>query len=320
MSRQKNILVTGHKGFIGSRLFKDLSDRGYKVWGYDLVDGDDVRDKFKLSNLFANINFDSVIHLAARAGVLNSAEFPNEYISTNIEGTKNIVDLCEKHGVENLIFYSSSSVLGGGIGLAEDAGYSPKSLYGITKVAGEMIVKSSKLNYIIIRPFTAYGLNGRNDEVVYRWINQINAGKSITFYGDGETCRGYTHVDDLVLATRILLREMPNIFFDDTPDAEFSGLTAGTVTAIDIGVTGNIGNRIFHVGGSEVVSLSHLKDLFLEVSGNKNIEIDFTEMDLMKEDVRSSSANTSKFFHATGIELKENFDDNIRNILDIELC
>jgi UDP-glucuronate 4-epimerase len=122
---------------------------------------------------------------------------PYEYISTNIEGTKVLADVCDKFGAK-LIHFSSSSVYGGSDKkLKEEDKKEPRSIYGITKLASEGIVRMMK-DWIIIRPFTVIGEDGRPELVINKWLNQYRAGEKISFYGKGDTYRGYTYVGDLI--------------------------------------------------------------------------------------------------------------------------
>jgi len=153
-----SLMISGSEGFIGKHLTEELDKKGIEWVGYDLRSGFDTRDEFQLDSVFSTNKFDAVIHLAALAGALKGNEYPHEYIKTNVSGTQNVVSACKKYGVGKLVFYSSSGVLGGTAsperGLTEKDPYGPVNLYGVTKVAGELLVKSSGLDYVIIRPFT----------------------------------------------------------------------------------------------------------------------------------------------------------------------
>lgn len=213
------ILLTGGEGFVGKHFQEEVD-----CYVYDLVNGDDIRDKFKLENLFARERFDVVVNLAARAGVSMGEEYYEEFFSTNCIGLKTIIDVCKKYN-SKLIHYSSSSAI------------KALSVYGITKLAGEKMVENSGLDWVLIRPFTVVGENGRNEMVMGKWLNQYLKGEKITFYGDGTSFRGYTYVKDLVRGTiksfnvsreiidlggnqKITLEEMWTIFKEIYPDAK----------------------------------------------------------------------------------------------------
>jgi len=301
-NKRTKILITGDAGFIGTYLSSLLS-KEYNLSFYDLDYGDDIRDKFKLDRLFDKERFDVVIHLAARAGVRTGEEFPDEFISTNINGTKNIIEACEKYGVKQLISFSSSSVLGGNKmildrkvkfskQLDENSSYNPKSLYAITKVVGEMMLKNSNLNYTIIRPFTVYGENGRKDMVIYKWIEQIKRGEPITFYGEGGSKRGYTYVKDLVDGVKKCILNKKSY------------------------------KQTIHLGGNEVITLLELRSMLAtyiydHISKEKLFEVD--EQYMPKADVMESWTRSEKAKELLGWEPKPNFKKHLTNILTKEL-
>tara|TARA_R110000868_G_scaffold160448_10_gene390096 strand:+ start:915 stop:1763 length:849 start_codon:yes stop_codon:yes gene_type:complete len=231
------ILLTGGMGFVGKHLAGRLLDEGYTFVNYDLVNGDDIRDKFKLDRLFESENFDAVINLAARAGVRRGEDFPDEYFSTNVLGLMNLIALSEKYGVKKFIHFSSSSAFGTqevGTATAEGNLRQPRSIYGITKLAGELLLERSRLPYTIIRPFTIIGENGRKEMVIYKWLNQIKSGRPASFYGNGESYRGYTYIGDMI---------------------------DGIITCLK---NKNANYQTFNMGGAQIVTLEELWNIFKE--------------------------------------------------------
>ena len=99
-----NILITGHRGFIGKRMVSELNEQGYFTFGYDLQDGDDIRDEFKMQKKFEDGNFDVVIHLAARAGVRRGEEYREEFLTTNVLGTDNVLRMADRYKVPRICF------------------------------------------------------------------------------------------------------------------------------------------------------------------------------------------------------------------------
>ena len=285
------ILITGQEGFIGEHLLDALQD-DYDIMGYDLELGEDIRDRFKLDKLFNEFLPDVVIHMAARAGVRTGEEYPDEFISTNIIGTQNVVDMCKKYKLKQLIFFSSSSVLGGNSDnnpLKEDGEYNPKSLYAITKVAGEMIVKNSNVPSTIIRPFTVYGENGRKDMVIYKWINEIESAKPISIYGDGKTKRGYTYVKDLCWGVKKCILNHDAFF------------------------------KIIHLGGSEIIKLDDIIKIFFEHCKKQDIQIYVNELDKPEADVDESWTDSELANKLFGFNPSKNFKNNLNKILKQEL-
>lgn len=292
----ERVFCTGNKGFIGKRLTAELERRGHEVFSYDLVDGKDIRDFYQLNRAIADFDPSVVIHMAARAGVGDSILYPDDYISTNIKGTYNVIEACKKNSVNKVIFFSSSSVLGGnkeeGIGLSETAPYDPKSLYGITKMAGEKIVSSSGLQHAIIRPFTVYGENGRSDMVIYKWIKSIKKEGVIRMNGNGDSCRGYTYVEDLVQGVSniiLLLREK------------------------------HLQNFTINLGGEEVITIATLSRIFQNFCEENNLNLRVELLPLFDWDVKSSFADVSLAKELIGFEQTSLFEKVIKNILKKEL-
>jgi nucleoside-diphosphate-sugar epimerase len=223
----KTILLTGCAGFIGSHLSELLLDKGFKVIGIDNFD-DFYSKKIKeqnmssfiehqnfsfnkiditsnLQNVITETNIDAVIHLAAKAGVRPSIEYPEQYINTNITGTRNIHALMLAKGIKKLVFASSSSVYGNQkkVPFSEDDNVDfPISPYAFTKKAGELMNFTlhhlSKIDIVNLRFFTVYGPRQRPDLAIHKFVKQISNDKPVTMFGDGSTARDYTYVDDTV--------------------------------------------------------------------------------------------------------------------------
>lgn len=230
----KNILITGGAGFIGSHLTESLLADGHHVTilddlndyydpafklqniarfreQVDLVQAD-IRDAVTVERTFAAGNFDSVVHLAARAGVRPSITDPKLYVTTNIDGTFNLLDACRYHKVNQFIFASSSSVYGVNkkIPFSEsDALTRTISPYAATKLACEQICSNYShlfnIRVMCLRFFTVYGPRQRPDLAINKFTNRILAGEPIQRYGDGSTRRDYTYIADIVAGIRASL-------------------------------------------------------------------------------------------------------------------
>jgi UDP-glucuronate 4-epimerase len=227
----KKVLVTGCAGFIASRVTEQLLDQGVEVIGIDnLNDYYDVNLKnFRLSNLqkksqftfihgdvenlellkklFTEHKFDSIYHLAARAGVRYSMEHPEVYYSTNVLGTLNLLNLMKDKGVKKLVMASTSSIYAGQKMpfLESLAVNEPISPYAATKKAAELLCYSYHylygLDISIVRYFTVYGPEGRPDMSIFRFIRWIDEEKEIELFGDGTQSRDFTYVDDIARGT-----------------------------------------------------------------------------------------------------------------------
>ena len=223
------ILVTGVAGFIGYHTVAALLDRGDEVVGIDNLNTYyDVRlkearlaqlqgrngfsfkkldlvDRAGIDELFAGERPARVIHLAAQAGVRYSIENPHAYISSNIDGTMNILEGCRHHGVEHLTFASSSSVYGANTAMPFSVRHNvdhPLSLYAATKKANELMAHTYAHLYALpvtgLRFFTVYGPWGRPDMALFLFTRKILAGEPIDVFNNGNHARDFTYIDDIV--------------------------------------------------------------------------------------------------------------------------
>ncbi len=220
-------LVTGGAGFIGSHLVERLVSQGNEVSVLDdfndfyapvlkrqnlagvirdvRVYENDVRDCDSVEKIVRTGRYDVICHLAARAGVRPSIVDPALYLSTNINGTFNVLEAARKAGVPKLIFASSSSVYGitKEIPFREDVCISQTiSPYAATKLACEQLCSNYSHLYgmqiVALRFFTVYGPRQRPDLAIHQFTKSIYEGVPIKQYGDGTTRRDYTYIDDII--------------------------------------------------------------------------------------------------------------------------
>ena len=227
----KTVLVTGAAGFIASQVSKFLCDQGVQVVGIDnLNDYYDVSLKeyrlsqltkltnFKfhkidienyqaLNELFDRHDFDVVFNLAARAGVRYSMENPHIYMSTNAQGSLNLLDIMKNKGVKKFVLASTSSLYAGQkMPFTEDlAVNTPISPYAASKKAAEVMAYSYHYLYgidvSVVRYFTVFGPAGRPDMSIFRFIKWIDEGSKLELFGDGGQSRDFTYVDDIARGT-----------------------------------------------------------------------------------------------------------------------
>jgi UDP-glucuronate 4-epimerase len=268
----KRVLVTGGAGFIGSHLvdrllgipeisvavvdsFDDFYEPSRKRANltnplqnpnFTLYEAD-IRDNVTLDHIFAEARFDTVFHLAARAGVRSSLTQARDYESVNVGGTLELLELSQKYGVKQFILGSSSSVYGpkAVAPFREDAPLAPISPYAATKAAAELLGHTYSYLYglpvIALRFFTAYGPRQRPDLAIHKFAALIEAGKPIPVYGDGTSQRDYTYVSDIV---------------------------SGIMAAADY----NASNfEIINIGESRTVRLDYLITLLEEALGKKAV-------------------------------------------------
>lgn len=194
-----NILITGHRGFIGSNLIKKLDN--HKIIGVDLKDGNNILDSSFINALFEFYDFDVVIHLAAIAGVGYSIDHSEEVLKNNIIGFDTLAKAAIKHNVKHFIYASSSSVYG-------DDG-TQKSPYAVSKMTNElqaaMYSNLSDMKFTGLRFFTVYGEGVREDLAISKFIKAMQSDLPIHVYGDGNQSRDFTYVDDITEAIKIIL-------------------------------------------------------------------------------------------------------------------
>ena len=221
------ILVTGGAGFIGSNLVERLLALEHEVAVIDEFNGFydphikranlaavanqialheiDIRDAEAVGRVVRGGGFDSIIHLAARAGVRPSIKDPKLYLDTNIGGTFNLLEAGRQAGGPRIICASSSSVYGvlKTAPFREDMCLNQTiSPYAATKLAGEQLCSNYSYLYgmrtINLRFFTVYGPRQRPDLAIHKFTKSILEGKPIDQYGDGSTRRDYTYIDDVL--------------------------------------------------------------------------------------------------------------------------
>ena len=206
----------------------------------------DIRDAEAMRAVFERAEFDTVVHLAARAGVRPSLLEPKLYTETNINGTVNLLELAREFGVGQFVFGSSSSVYGENekLPFAEtDPIFNPISPYAATKAAGELICHTYShlfnIRTVCLRFFTVYGARQRPDLAIHKFSRLIWEGRPIQVFGDGSTRRDFTYIDDII---------------------------SGVRAAIDSDVTMH---EVINLGESETTELSRLIELLEDALGRR---------------------------------------------------
>jgi len=239
--RVRKAVVTGAAGFIGFHTAKELLERGWNVVGVDsLTDYYDPRIKQKRLALlkrypafrFYKLNIakypvlekvlkyekpDEIIHLAAQAGVRYSLTNPWAYIESNELGTLNIFEAAHRLALPRVIYASSSSVYGSNTKspMSEsDRTDNQLAVYAVTKKANEGLAHAYHHLYGIetigLRFFTVYGIWGRPDLALFKFVKNMLADKSIDVYNNGKMKRSFTHISDIVAGIMPILDQKPS--------------------------------------------------------------------------------------------------------------
>lgn len=324
----KTILVTGGAGFIGSHLSEKLLKEGNKVLiidnfnnyydpkikrnnveevkktciehnisleNYKVFEGD-IRDNEFLKEVFSN-KIDSIMHLAAMAGVRPSIADTSLYYDVNITGTVNLLEKCRENNIKKFVFASSSSVYGNNekVPFAEsDRVDNPISPYAATKKSGELLCHTYHhlfdMNIACLRFFTVYGPRQRPDLAINKFTSLILEDKEIPFYGDGSTSRDYTFVEDIV---------------------------NGIVSSINYVNTDKKVFDIFNLGGDKTVSLIEMVETIEEVLGKK---AKLNRLPMQPGDVNRTCADISHSREIIGYSPKTTFKEGIKRFVEWKLA
>lgn len=279
------IIITGAAGFIGYHVSQRFLAMGREVVGIDnLNDYYDVNLKFArlaqlqkqqnfhflrldlaepdaFANVFKDQKFALVIHLAAQAGVRYSLTNPDTYIKSNIAAFLNVLEGCRHHGVEHLVYASSSSVYGANTQMPFSSSQHtdhPVSLYGATKKANELMAHTYSHLFGLpttgLRFFTVYGPWGRPDMALFLFTKAILAGQPISVFNNGEMQRDFTYIDDIVEGIYRLSSHIP------APDLDWDGKAPNPSSS-------RAPYKIYNIGNNEPVQLSRLIEILEKLLG-----------------------------------------------------
>jgi len=285
----RTYLITGAVGFVGTQVCDQLLTSGNRIIGIDSINNsyDPAMKQMRLKQLqdhncfefhnidildqsslmqFSEVALDGIIHLAARAGVRQSVLDPHTYMSTNVIGTLNLLELCRTNNTKKFILASTSSLYGetnSNIILESDPTDSPLTPYSASKKSAELLCYAYHHQYgidiSINRYFTVYGMLGRPDMSIFKFIKLINNDDAITIFGNGEQTRDFTHVNDVA---------------------------AGTIKSLI-----PVGYQIFNLGSNNPVSVNHVIHLIEKKLGKFAIK---TYISRNSADVTSTHANIDK--------------------------
>ena len=325
------IFITGTAGFIGFSLARTLLENNHSVYGYDGITSyydvqlknnrNKILKRYKkfsctkgmlenrnlLNKTIIKFKPEVIIHLAAQAGVRYSIDEPRTYLSSNIIGTHNIIELAHKIKVKHLMIASSSSVYGANKKTPYSENDSVKlqmSIYASTKLATESIAHSYshiwKTPTTVLRFFTVYGPWGRPDMALFKFTKSILEGKKIDIYNKGNLYRDFTYIDDIVHGVSSLIKKIPK--YKKNP-------SLNRIDSLSLIAP----FRIINIGNSKKIKLlDFIKTI--ENSLGKNALKNY--MPMQKGDVFMTLANTNLLKKITGFTPKTNYKEGVSNFIE----
>lgn len=310
MSKLHRVLVTGGAGFIGSHIVDRLVQEGYEVGVVDnFATGSltnisqhlpskkiqfhecDISDYEAVSKIVKG--YDAIIHEAALVSVARSVEHPELTNRVNVSGTVNLLKSAVDHGVQKVIYASSSSVYGDTETLPkkESMNPSPISPYGVSKLAAENYCKSFARVYglatVSLRYFNVYGPRqkyGPYSGVIPIFVKKALKDEPPTINGDGEQTRDFTFVEDVVQANLLALRNQVKP------------------------------GEVYNVANGGTISINELARVILKVVGKQKIvPVHGPER---SGDIRASYGDNNKIRNELGFEPRVKMEDGLKRVLD----
>jgi UDP-glucuronate 4-epimerase len=307
-------LVTGGVGFIGSHVCERLLEAGHAVCALDDLNDfydpaikqstlrelqsraqsfsfvhADITNRGEVDEVFGSMAFDQIIHLAARAGVRPSLENPALYQRVNVEGTVNVLEAARERGVNKITIASSSSVYGvnSKVPFSEaDPIFNAISPYAASKLGcealGHVYHHVHGMDVCMLRFFTVYGPRQRPDLAIHKFARLMQSGQPIPVFGDGNTSRDYTYVDDTV-----------------------DGVIAATEK--------EFGYEIINLGESQTVELDRLIELLEQAMG---VKAEINRQPAQPGDVPITFANIEKAQRLLGYNPQVKIEDGIPRFIE----
>ncbi|HEY3281743.1 MAG TPA: NAD-dependent epimerase [Armatimonadota bacterium] len=325
------VLVTGAAGFIGYHTSLRLLERGDQVLGLDNLNSYydvalkearlgnlrerggfefvrlDLGDREGVAKLFAESRVERVINLAAQAGVRYSLVNPHAYVDSNLVGFLNILEGCRHHGVQHLVYASSSSVYGANTSVPfsiHDNVDHPVSLYAATKKANELMAHTYSHLFGVpttgLRFFTVYGPWGRPDMALFLFTRSILQGQPIDVFNNGHMRRDFTYVDDIVEGVVRVLDRVP----EGNPD--WSGDDPDPATS-------RAPYRAYNIGNNQPVELLRFIEVLEECLGKPAIK---RMLPIQPGDVPETCADVSDLMRDTGFRPDTPIEEGVRRFVE----
>lgn len=287
----KKILITGCAGFIGFHLCRNLLKKKKIIIGVDNINNYysvklkkhrlkilseyknfffkkiNIENKDLLDEILKKNKINTIINLAAQAGVAYSMKKPEKYFKSNIQGFFNICDLAKKYKIKKVIYASSSSVYGDNKNLPVKENYktNPLNYYAITKENNEKTAKYfsgiCSTKFVGLRFFSIYGPLGRPDMLIYKILNCFDNKKIFFLNNNGNHTRDFTYIDDAVsIVTKLINKKLKR------------------------------NNNIFNICNSRMVKLTHL----IKLMRKKNINPIIKKRGFQNGDIKNAGGSNSR--------------------------
>ncbi|MFP3546330.1 NAD-dependent epimerase [Rhizobium sp. SIMBA_035] len=323
--------ITGTAGFIGFHLARRLLQDGHRVTGFDgLTPYYNVKlkhmrhaalgqfpsftpaiamleDREKLEAAIAKAQPDVLIHLAAQAGVRYSIENPRSYISSNVDGSWNILEFAERYKVKHLMLASTSSIYGSNPDVPfreTDRADEPLTIYAATKKSMELMAHSYshlyKLPITAFRFFTVYGPWGRPDMALFKFVKNMLEDQPIEIYGEGKMSRDFTYIDDLVESIVRLSAVIPS------EENRVAGDKVETLSH-------QAPFRVVNIGGGQPVSLMDFVETVEHALGQSAKR---TMLPMQKGDVPRTFASPDLLLALTGYKPETTLDQGVKAFIE----
>ena len=325
------VIVTGTAGFIGAAVAKHLLERGDEVLGIDNLndyydvglkrarlerllgyDGfvdvrRDLEDREAIEDAFKTFDPDRVVNLAAQAGVRYSLENPRAYTDSNVSGFINILEGCRHHGVDHLVYASTSSVYGANTTMPFSVHHNvdhPLSLYAATKKANELMAHTYSNLFQLpttgLRFFTVYGPWGRPDMALFLFTKSILEGRPIKVFNHGHHKRDFTYVDDIVEG---IVRTLDKVA---EPKADWSSDHPDSATSF-------APYRLFNIGNGKPVALGRYIEVLEECLG---MTAERELLPMQPGDVPETSADVADLADYVGFRPETTVETGVRRFVD----
>ena len=250
------VLVTGSEGFLGKVLCRELHRCSHDVIGYDVSVGNDILDVDMLHQAMSKC--DVCIHLAAMADLYIAEHEPELARRINIDATKSLLEVANKHGVR--VLFASTVCAYGNNGVAvcvEESPLAPTEVYAESKAAAEQFFYDQLDKHAILRLATFYGPNMRTSLATSIFINAIKNDEQIRIHGTGLQTRCYTHVDDIASGIIAVLDSGHNGIYNISSDEEINVIDLIELISELMGKTANtvhVNDRFGQINKSKISS------------------------------------------------------------------